>query len=117
MSLLSGCVVDLVNVRFALSVVLPLRLPRKKRAFCRLVLLRPGRFAKRLHCPRSTSWRDVQADPANERLGACTFLPLWVEPLLLIRGGVNGLRIEFLGDLSKIYCQYRGYFTVIHRML
>ena len=96
-----GCVVDLVNVRFALSAVLPLRLPRKKRAFCRLVLLRPGRFAKRLHCLRSTSWRDVQADPANERLGACTFLPLWVEPLLLIRGGVNGSRIDSLGIYPK----------------
>ena len=32
------CVVDLVNMRFALSVVLPKRLPRKKRSFCRLVL-------------------------------------------------------------------------------
>ena len=33
-----GCVVDLVNVCFALSVVLPKRLPRNKRSFCRLVL-------------------------------------------------------------------------------
>ena len=32
------CVVDLVNMRFALSVVLPKRLPRKKRSFCQMVL-------------------------------------------------------------------------------
>ena len=73
------------------------------------VLLPPGplanrRFAKRLHCPSSTPWIDVQVDPANERLGlgACTFLlPLWVEPLLLIRGGINGSRIKYLGIYPK----------------
>ena len=99
-----GCVVDLVNVHFALSVVLPKRLPRKKQSFCRLVLQQTGVLQNGCTArvpPHGQMYRLTLPMKGWVWVPALSYYLCGWNHCSSLEGEINGSRIKFLGMYPK----------------